>query len=68
MLSWPTVAGLTLITMIMLSLMQEPMGWGFLAWGALLPWTLAVAKAPSGRGSACLSYPVSYTHLTLPTN
>ena len=55
-LSWSTVIGLTLITMVMLTLMQEPMGWGFLAWVALLPWVLATAGAKSGGRGAIISY------------
>ena len=45
---------LSLITMMMLTVIAEPVGWSPLAWVALVPWLIAVTRLR--RGSAWVGY------------
>jgi apolipoprotein N-acyltransferase len=49
-------AALTAATMLMLSAAQEPVGWSFLSWVALVPWVVAVCRARSARQTGITSY------------
>ena len=50
------VVALTGLTMVLLTVIQEPIGWSALAWLALAPWVLAVVGAKSGGMMAGTSY------------
>ena len=50
------VVGLTAVTMLGLTVMQEPVGWSWVAWVALVPWVLAVTRAERGGWALVFSY------------
>ncbi|MBN2376334.1 MAG: apolipoprotein N-acyltransferase [Sedimentisphaerales bacterium] len=52
-LGWPKVILLSAITVALLTTAQEPIGYSYTAWLALVPWVLAVAGAKTG-GKALL--------------
>ncbi|MFC1782806.1 apolipoprotein N-acyltransferase [Planctomycetota bacterium] len=55
-LSGATVALLTTVTMLLLTVIAEPIGWQWLAWMALGPWVVAAVRAKNGGRSAMISY------------
>ncbi|MBN1766154.1 MAG: apolipoprotein N-acyltransferase [Sedimentisphaerales bacterium] len=55
-LSWITVLILTVLTMLMLTAGQEPLGWSALTWVSLVPWVVAVVGAKKGGWIALISY------------
>ena len=44
------------LTMAALTAIQEPIGWSWLAWVALVPWVVAMARGKSGRRAGILHY------------
>ncbi len=55
-LSGATMALLTTITMLLLTVIAEPIGWQWLAWMALTPWLVAAVRAKNGGRAAMISY------------
>jgi len=55
-ISTPTAIVLTTITVLMLTVIAEPVGWSALAWVALLPWTIAMAGMEKTARCLLLSY------------
>ncbi len=53
--SWWIPVGM-IISMVLLSVIQEPAGLSWAAWVALVPWCLAVLKGPKVRGVIVWSY------------
>ncbi|KPK76128.1 MAG: hypothetical protein AMJ79_08080 [Phycisphaerae bacterium SM23_30] len=55
-LTGTAAAVLTAITMVLLTLIVEPIGWQWLAWLALTPWVVAAVRAQRGGRAALISY------------
>ena len=57
-MSMPGVAALplTMLTVVLLSTIQEPRGWQFCGWVALAPWVIAAVRARPGSRMALISY------------
>jgi len=52
---WPVLFA-AVLTMLMLSAAQSPIGWSWLIWLALVPWTIAAAGAPKTWHMLLVSY------------
>ena len=57
-MSMPGVAALalTMLTVILLSTTQEPRGWQFFGWVALVPWVIATVRSRPGSLMWLISY------------
>ena len=61
-LRWRTVVVLTMLTMLMLTAIQEPIGWSWLGWLCLVPWVIAVVGAKGSRRGAMISYIAGFVY------
>jgi len=69
-LKWGTVFWLTLLTMLMLTVMQVQdfgsewlrFGWGWMGWFCLVPWVLAMAGSPKGFKAGLISYLLGFVY------
>lgn len=55
-LRWRYILILTLVTVGLLTAIQEPIGWQYLAWLALVPWVIATVAAGGGGRMALINY------------
>lgn len=60
--STKSVIILTLVTMALLTVIQEPLNVSFLAWFCLVPWVVATARAKQGLKVAWISYLLGVTY------
>ena len=51
-----TIIALAAFSMLMLSAVQEPIGWSHLAWFALVPWVIATVAAKTERTAVLVNY------------